>query len=84
MCTAGPSLPQTLEFYLPVGCKNLDYLKRLPPLRGTREETGKGDVRGAHPSPHSPPQAALQPEMSLFTARTQDFLLLEKRAFYRA
>lgn len=30
------------------------------------------------------PRQALPPKMSLFTAMTQDFLLLEKRAFHRA
>lgn len=49
--------------------------------RGSREKTGEEEGKGLACPPTPFPRQALLPKMSLFTARTQDFLLPEKRAF---
>lgn len=55
------------------------------PAATERDQGGEGETAEGLPLPRTLlPRQALPPKMSLFTAMTQDFLLLEKRAFYGA
>lgn len=86
MCTAGPILPHTLEFHLPEEGIGQAGKLRLTPVATERDQGGdwRGRCQRGSPSPHrSPPQAG-SAALDEFVYKTQDFLLLEKRAFYRA
>lgn len=82
MCTAGPGPLQVLvdrrqaEFYLPweAGAEPGEQL-------GQPEGPGRGQQGNRACPPTASPRQALPPKMSLFRARRQNFLLLEKRAF---
>lgn len=85
MCTAGP-LPapdprgdrKQADLYLPE--EMLAEPGELPEV-DRRAREGQWGEGACPPTPLPGPAQLWLPEMSLFTARRQDFLLLEKRAF---